>query len=234
MHAISDTKLFCKRLLWGLLGGLFIWSQNYGCQTPAYVTQTAPELVNFQKILVIPFKDMTGISGNSMDIRCPVCGRVFITGEVSDNAVDFLTARATALLRRHTQYQLVLESLTDIAPDQLYSANPMTNAARQALVEKGRKNNADVVMLGLVYRFRERVGTGYSAESPASVAFGIHLIRVSDGRTIWSANFNETQKSLGEDLFQLGAFLSRGGRWVTAEELAASGLEEIFKKFPKK
>lgn len=232
MNSTLDTKLPDKRLVWGLFAWIFIWSFIYGCQTPVYVTQTAPELANFKTILVVPFKDMSRISGDTMDTRCPVCGRVFMTGEVTDNAVDFLTTQTTALLKTHTGYRLVLEQPTDSSLKDLYSANPTSNAPRQALMEKGRENQTDMVLLGLVYQFKERVGTGYSVKSPASVTFGMHLIRVKDGRVIWSAHFNETQKSLGDNLFQLGSFLSRGGRWVTAEELATSGLEEIFKKFP--
>ena len=232
MYSILDTKLPGKRLVWGLIGWILILGLNYGCQTPVYVTQTAPELANFKSILVVPFKDMSRTPGDTMDARCPVCGRVFITGEVTDNAVDFLTARTTALLKTHTEYRLVPEPPTDSSLAHLYSANPTSNAPRQALIEKGLEHQTDVVLLGLVYRFKERVGTGYSVKSPASVAFGMHLIRVKDGRIIWSAHFNETQKSLGDNLFQLGSFISRGGRWVTAEELASSGMEEIFKKFP--
>jgi len=65
------------------------------------------------------------------------------------------------------------------------------------------------------------------------VAFDIDLIRVADGRTVWSGSFDETQQSLGENLFQLGTFIARGGRWVTAKDMATSGLNNILKKFPK-
>ena len=88
-------------------------------------------------------------------------------------------------------------------------------------------------LVGFVYRFRERVGKGFSAESPASVAFDLNLIRVMDGRTVWSANFDETQQSLGQNLFQLGTFLTRGGRWITAEDMATDGLDKIMEKFPR-
>jgi len=84
-----------------------------------------------------------------------------------------------------------------------------------------------------VYRFRERVGKGFSAESPASVAFDLNLIRVTDARTVWSGSFDETQQTLGQNLFQLGTFLSRGGRWVTAKDMATDGLKNMLKKFPK-
>ena len=58
------------------------------------------------------------------------------------------------------------------------------------------------------------------------------LIRVEDGRVLWKKNFQETQQPLSDDLFKLESFLERGGKWVTAEELAQSGLKNVFKSFP--
>jgi len=205
----------------------------YGCQTPVYVSEASSEGVKFKKILVLPFNDVTKKSGESMDTRCPVCGQVFMSGEVADGAANFLTDQSLAWFKHHTDYELIFERFTEESLTALYSANQTTVAAKKAFTDKGRDNDAEVVLAGFVYRFRERVGKGYGVESPASVAFAMHLIRVADGRTIWSAHFEETQKSLGDNLFQLGSFLSRGGRWLTAEELAMSGLEKIFEKFPK-
>ncbi len=233
MNAILNTKSLNNLLIRGLFCWLLILGFLFGCHTKVYVTEEASEQVKFKKILVLPFKDVTMISGDAVDTRCPVCGRVFFAGEVADGAANFLTDQSIALLKRHTDYQLVLEQLSAGSLAALYSANQTTVAAKKALADKGRENDTDVVLVGFVYRFRERLGKGYGVESPASVAFGMHLIRVADSRTIWSAHFDETQKSLGDNLFQLGSFLSRGGRWVTAEELATSGLEEIFEKFPK-
>jgi hypothetical protein len=156
-----------------------------------------------------------------------------MTGEVAAGAASYLTDQSIDLLKRDTNYEIVLDRLRGGSLTALYSSNQTTAAAKQLLADKGRENDTDVVLVGFVYRFRERVGKGYGAESPASVAFDMHLIRVADMRTIWSAHFNETQKSLGDNLFRLGSFISRGGRWLTAEELADSGLEDIFEKFPK-
>ena len=80
--------------------------------------------------------------------------------------------------------------------------------------------------------FRERQGYAYSAEKAASVAFDIHLIRVSDGVTIWRGLFDETQKSLMENLFQIVPFFQGGGQWVTAKELATEGIDALMENFP--
>ena len=173
------------------------------------------------------------MSGDSMDTRCPVCGRVFVSGDVAEGAADFLSDQSIAWLEGQTDYQLIVERFKADSLAALYSESRATGAAKKTLADRGRDHDTDVVLVGFVYRFRERIGKAYSVESPASVAFGMHLIRVADGATIWSAHFDETQKSLGDNLFHLGTFISRGGRWVTAEELAKSGLERIFERFPK-
>ena len=228
-----EKKSLRNRHTTGLLCGLCILGLLFGCQTPVHVSEAPSGPLNFDTILILPFKDASMTGGESLDSRCPVCGRVFITGDVADEAAIFLTDQLVSRLKSHTNYQIVYTRLTTASLTALYSANETTVAAKKVLADRGRRHDADGVMVGFVYRYKERVGKGYGVESPASVAFDMHLIRVADGRTIWSAHFDETQQSLGDNLFQLGSFLSRGGRWLTAEDLAKSGLEEIIEKFPK-
>ena len=228
-----EKKSLRNRHTTGLLCGLCILGLFFGCQTPVHVSEPPSAPLNFEKILVLPFKDASMTGGESQHPRCPVCGRVFIPGEVADEAAIFLTDQLVSRLKSHTNYQIVYTGLTTASLTALYSANETTVAAKKALADRGRRHGADGVLVGFVYRYKERVGKGYGAESPASVAFDMHLIRVADERTIWSAHFNETQQSLGDNLYKLGSFISRGGRWVTAEELAKSGLEKILEKFPK-
>ena len=229
---MSRAKILCRRILYGYLCWILILGL-LGCQTPVHVSEAPSGPLNFDIILVLPFKDASMTAGESLDTRCPVCGRVFITGEVIDEAANFLTDQLVSRLKRNTNYQIVYTRFTPASLMALYSANETTGATKKALADRGRRHDADGVMVGFVYRYKERVGKGYGVESPASVAFDMHLIRVADERTIWSAHFDETQQSLGDNLFKLGSFLSRGGRWVTAEELAKSGLEKILERFPK-
>ena len=230
---MSPAKKKCHRILYDYLCWILILGLFFGCQSPVHVSEPPSAPLSFEKILVLPFKDASMTGGESQHPRCPVCGRVFISGEVADDAAIFLTDQVVSRLKSHTNYQIVYTGLTTASLTALYSANETTVAAKKALADRGRRHGADGVLVGFVYRYKERVGKGYGAESPASVAFDMHLIRVADGRMIWTAHFDETQQSLGDNLFQLGSFLSRGGRWVTAEELAKSGLEKILEKFPK-
>lgn len=96
----------------------------------------------------------------------------------------------------------------------------------------GQGLKADAIVVGYVYRYQERIGTPYAVEKPASVAFEIHLIDVDAGLRSWRATFDKTQRSLMENLFNFRFFVKDKGRWITARELAAEGVDEIMQNFP--
>ncbi len=85
---------------------------------------------------------------------------------------------------------------------------------------------ADAVISGRMLRFHEREGEAIGVMSPASVAFVLEAWDVKRGDVIWTARFDETQKSLSENLLNIGQVASRGVRWVTAEELAQEGVKK--------
>ena len=85
---------------------------------------------------------------------------------------------------------------------------------------------ADAVFSARIVRFRERVGEEWGARSPASVAFVVDLWDAKRGDIVWSGQFDETQKPLSENIFALGEFTQRGGRWLTAEELTHEGVKK--------
>jgi hypothetical protein len=136
-----------------------------------------------------------------------------------------------AFLQGNTPYALIPSSAAGGIRSEIIAQDPGMSEP-ELLVEMGKKLQADAVMSGMIYRFRQRIGTGFSVDTPASVAFGIHFIRVADGRLIWTGIFDETQHSLSENLFQLGNFIRRGGGWLTAEELAAFGLQKTMATLP--
>jgi hypothetical protein len=70
-------------------------------------------------------------------------------------------------------------------------------------------------------------------DRPASVGFDVHLIRLRDGKIVWTGKFDETQRPLSENLLKMGSFIRRKGSWLTAEELSSVGMDEMLKRFPK-
>jgi hypothetical protein len=83
-----------------------------------------------------------------------------------------------------------------------------------------------------IFRFEQRVGSSIGVEKPASVAFDLHLFRIKDGAQVWDGTFDETQKALFDNLLQAGTFFRGGAKWLTAEELAALGMDKLLKKLP--
>jgi hypothetical protein len=203
-----------------------------GCTKNIAVKENVLSTSGKEKILIFPFKNMAAVYGENVNSRCPICGKVFMTGEVTKDADSMLTEQLFILLKDRKNIQLIPASQSQGVVSDLLSKDQKRLSERDLLVETGRVLKADWVLSGNIFRFRERAGGKYSVDLPASVAFDIHLIRVSDGRLLWNDHFDETQRPLSENLFQLRPFLQRKATWVTANEMAMSGLKDILKSFP--
>ena len=109
----------------------------------------------------------------------------------------------------------------------------MIGGTREALSAAGFEyvlGRAEERTIGLfVFRFEERRGSAWSVERPAGVGFHAHLFR--RGNMIKIFEFNETQQTLLENILKLGVFLNRGGRWITAGELAKEGIDKAIELF---
>jgi hypothetical protein len=205
----------------------------FACGTGNIVTKEPTAVSGIEKIVILPFEDMASVYGENQDVRCPICGKVFTTGKVSQGAADMLTEHLFGILNQRKDIQLIPSSNAQGVMSDLLAESHKELNEKELAIETGRILHADAVLAGFLYRFQERIGTEYSVESPASVAFDLHLIRVKDGQVVWSGHFDETQQPLSNNLFQLRAFLQRKAKWVTAKEMAISALEDMLKTFPR-
>jgi len=98
----------------------------------------------------------------------------------------------------------------------------------------GNELGVDYVVVGNVWRFRERVGSSMGVSEPASVAFALYLVSVKEGEAVWQGRFNETQQSLSENVLKAPEFFKRGARWLKARVLARYGIDELLREFPLK
>ena len=87
---------------------------------------------------------------------------------------------------------------------------------------------ADAALMGYVSMYQERVGSRLGADPAASVGFDVKVV-AADGRVLWIGQYYERQRPLTEDFV---GFVKRYGVFVTAEELAEYGVEEVLKEFP--
>ena len=99
---------------------------------------------------------------------------------------------------------------------------------RQLARELGKELSLDAIIVGQVRVFRERAGQKFAA-LPAAVGFDVQVINAQDGTAIWAGDFFEEQKPFTQDF---KGMLERGGKWVTAEELARSGVKQVMQRLP--
>ncbi|MFH2013277.1 MAG: hypothetical protein ABIJ37_11375 [Pseudomonadota bacterium] len=204
-----------------IMGSTHLWAAN--------PPQTAIEKIhNVNTIALLPFQT---IEKEGKVVSCPICGKLFRGGDVPLYAEKRLTNLFYQKLNALTFYRVLQtnqteETISKAAYDEL-KTSPLKTA-----IQIGKELNADAVLVGYVYRYQEREGYAYSVRKPASVAFEVHLISLIDNKGIWEGYFDETQKSLSENVLKLVDFIKTGGKWLTADELAEHGVEKVFNKFP--
>ena len=117
--------------------------------------------------------------------------------------------------------QAELESLqTGQAGDPIYLAR-----------EAGRQLAYDAVLVTEVRRYQTRTGTAYAVDSPASVAFAFKLLAAANSQVIWSAEFDQTQQPLFENILK-SRTTGSGFRWLTAAELTEAGMTKKLNSCP--
>jgi hypothetical protein len=162
---------------------------------------------------------------------CPVCKRVYQQGDILPGSQNILTRMLQEKMEaRGTFGVLPVEKVEEALSYR--DQKPFAEKLIPSSMQLGKDLNADFIIVGFLFRFEERIGSAIGVEKPASVAFDIHLYRLRDGKMVWEGRFDETQKPLSENLFKLGSFLRRKASWLTAEELAGVGMDEMLERFP--
>jgi hypothetical protein len=96
---------------------------------------------------------------------------------------------------------------------------------REAGALAAREYGATAVLLGKVYRYREREGQALGASRAASVGYELTLFEAPGGRRLWTSRFDETQQPITANVFNAQRYPGGGRRWLTAAELARWGAD---------
>jgi hypothetical protein len=210
-----------------LVCSLGLWA----CKSSGPVTHSTDAFDGTGKVLVLPFQDMAWLHGTNVNVRSPLTGKVFMTGDTREGADRLLTDLLVDALQQQTVLQTVPSREAYAVMEAVKYAGDSQPSALKVLAKTGRMLKADMVIQGYLYRFKDRVGANYSAESAASVAFDVYLIDCVEQKLVWSGYFDQTQQALTDDLRYIGTFFRRGGRWITAEEMAITAMDDMFKEF---
>ena len=226
-----------RSFVWLMTAGSLVAMLLYGC-VPRLVEKQdqiiLPE-TGGESIAVMPF--LKGMHESSVDeaidrtLDCPLVELCSDTRDVRSGAEKNLTRYMQAALEDRLGERMIplgktLNVYEGLAKDQT------ADSPRSLAVRLGRELKADHIIVGTVWRYRERTGTARASASPASVAFVVYIINVTDGRRLWKTAHFETQKPLSESIFEARTFFKRGVRWLSVDELARYGVDEIVEQFP--
>ncbi len=92
-------------------------------------------------------------------------------------------------------------------------------------VKIGKCIPADYILVPQLLLFKERIGGEWGVEEPAKVIIAFNLIDVNNKTLIKNYIFKEKQQPLLENMLTIKKFIKRGGKWVSAIELAKEGIE---------
>ncbi|MFO7839875.1 MAG: hypothetical protein R6X08_10320 [Desulfosalsimonadaceae bacterium] len=201
----------------------------------ACATDTETEPVSLKAknpgVALVPFLKGRNPTSHIPALSCPYDEFCYEDSHLDPGADQIMTGLLQEKLLNRLEQRAFPLSLTK----QIYSplqfdhpdATPMEIACRT-----GRELGVDYVLVGNVWRYEKRAGSAYSVSEPASVAFALYLVDPASEKTVWVAEFNETQQSLSENLLKARLFFKRGAKWITARELARYGIEQLLAKFP--
>ena len=139
---------------------------------------------------------------------------------------------AAQLVSRYVAEALAARGLEVIAPEDVAATLAEADPSRRAAAVLAEKHGADAVVLGELTRWEEREGEAYGTFEAAAVGFRVTLQGAPNGRVLWSGEFDERQQPLGDNVLRAGRYPGAGTRWLTAEELAHWGAQELVNALP--
>ena len=205
-----------------LMAGVVLLSACTGLPAP----RSAPDFSQISLVAMMPVQNMAAIYGAASSVRNPLSGRVFATGPVGASDAQSFEAGVYSRFVALGRFRVLPPGSALGAMSSLTATQTSHATDRSLWIDSGRALNAQAVLVAFLYRYSDRIGSRYAAQQPASVAFDLYLLRVPDGRILWTGLFNETQRALSENLLELNKFIKRKG-WVSADELAAAGLDDV-------
>ena len=209
-----------------LIGASFFW----GCAGPS--PQKKPlftKIPPLEKIAVLPM-DRASAKPGMEKATCLLSDTTFEPYDITPEDAERVTDILQGMMKKDKRFKIIPEGVCIAFLSAVIKADIKTKQLR--LIQSfGKELGADAVLYGKLFRY-EDITRGEFLK-PASVAFTLHLIRVSDGAILWRYTFDETQKPLSENLLKFGFYRKVGLRWLTAAQFAEFGLNEAIKDLKK-
>ncbi len=94
----------------------------------------------------------------------------------------------------------------------------------------GRCMGVDLLVVPQLFEYRDRAGSAVGVTEPARVVLDVFVIDARNETLISRSRFDETQSALTSNLLEADKFFKRGGKWISARELAKEGMEKAVKE----
>jgi len=225
----SKGVAICVMIAVWCIAGLIV--DGYLTNRAAAQSRAEPINIQWEKIGVMPFFKGRRSADTGETLTCSICELSFKSENMKDGADRAITSYVQeALERRYRDKVIAFDEVSRV-----YQEIPRddTKDTPRSLAQKaGEALGADLMIAGTVWSYRDRVRDPMGPGRGASVAFDMYLIEVSGAKTVWKKRFDETQRPLTEDIRGAKKLIKKGARWLSADELARYGVEEVFKKFP--
>jgi hypothetical protein len=194
-------------------------------------SRAEPIKIQWEKIGVLPFFKGRRSTDTGETLICPICELSFKSENIKDGADRAITSYVQeALERRYRDKVIFLDEVSRVFQE--IPRDDTKDTPRSLAQKAGEALGADLMIVGAIWRYRDRIQEPMGPERGASVAFDMYLIGVSGAKTVWKKRFDETQRPLTEDIRGAKKLIKKGARWLSADELARYGVEEVFKRFP--
>lgn len=237
------TMVHVRRMGLVCLAGVLL--AGPGCSGAKVTTKSSNELPRYQirTLALVPFTSLKtpqmhdqrdsyfstpeGARGSDISIAVPPDAEV--PSRQTATVPGYAEDKVTQLFWRRLQAKEGLRVLPpgDAAKVATTAVEATKSTSEMAAANLAKRLKVDAALVGRVLVFQERVGSRMGASPAAAVGFEVKVV-AADGQVLWAGNYYERQRPMTED------FMGFIHRWafVTADELAQYGVDEVLKEFP--
>ncbi|EPR31449.1 lipoprotein [Alkalidesulfovibrio alkalitolerans DSM 16529] len=97
-------------------------------------------------------------------------------------------------------------------------------------IRVGECVGTDYLLLPQLMYFRDREGGEWGVNKPSSVIMYVYLLDVGNKGVARRFVFDETQEALSANLLEAGKFFERGGKWISADEMATEAIKAAIRR----
>ncbi|VAX13951.1 hypothetical protein MNBD_GAMMA24-1188, partial [hydrothermal vent metagenome] len=141
------------------------YKAKHGIITPS---TTGQQPVGIRRIAVMDFAEFR-VDSYSSKVTCPLTGFTFTPGGTIAENAGVSVREIVQLVLADEMFEIVDQEKIDQAISELAGADGKLDYDVKTATAVGKKTSADLVILGYLFRYKERVGGKFAVGEPASV-----------------------------------------------------------------